>query len=768
MIEAVEGVWRVSGLACVIPCARRQSGQAAAPGYRLGATLILLLACACTTAAPARSNALPVSEVRTAVGEHFLAAHGVRAFAGGYVDPGLEFWTSPLQIVSGYRIELLPAVTAGEALPLQPVSASVDAFGFTRHYRGDGYRIEERVETRAQLPGVRVHYRLQAPARTRLRVRMQPSLNLMWPAAIGGQEIRWKSELSGFSITEPRKRFNAVVLSPQVIAHSEPGNAMRSNPFDAPVWLQLQPTRCGDWQCAEVVMAGDVDGGDDPAAVAGALLKAPLTPDAFDVTRFTAASRMRITTPDPRANRALQWAQVGLEQMWSCNPRLGCGLVAGYGPSRGARAQYAWYFAGDGLVATRALLASGNFARAAQELDFILRYQHPDTGKDAAGNAGMIWHEMSHSAPWLDWVGDYHYMYVHVDITFDLLQGIADYLRSTGDRAFVIRHWPAIQRAYRYCLSTIDAGDGLPRVPPGKMSLNEQDALSDEVTLSAAWVHAATAMGELAAAMEDAALASDARKAAERARSAVHARYWDASAQRWISGFSRSGKPAQNTAGADLAALGSGAAAADEAAIILKRLTTPAYLTNWGMRSKPSSDSDYDPLEYSRGSVWGLGTGIAAEALWRFDRPDAAVALWNGLLSWVDVDAPGHWHEVMRGDVMQPQSESVPEQSWSAAAFLSAAMRGMLGIEPDAMRHSLRFAPRLPPQWHQLQIDALRVGSNRLDLQLQLTTAGAATLTVDNDGEPIRLHWQMPASAAGGAARVLEVELPRGRRVLRL
>jgi hypothetical protein len=59
----------------------------------------------------------------------------------------------------------------------------------------------------------------------------------------------------------------------------------------------------------------------------------------------------------------------------------------------------------------------------------------------------------------------------------------------------------------QYCLSTLDKSDGLPRVPAGKMSGNEQDRLTDELTLSASWVSAAHARFELAASMPDEALA---------------------------------------------------------------------------------------------------------------------------------------------------------------------------------------------------------------------------------------------------------------------
>src|ERR1700675_1055685 len=71
---------------------------------------------------------------------------------------------------------------------------------------------------------------------------------------------------------------------------------------------------------------------------------------------------------------------------------------------------------------------------------------------------------------------------------FDFLTELTEYDRISGDQAFLSRHWPGTLKAYQYCLSTLDKSDGLPRVPADKMSGNEQDRLTDELTLSASWV----------------------------------------------------------------------------------------------------------------------------------------------------------------------------------------------------------------------------------------------------------------------------------------
>jgi glycogen debranching enzyme len=203
-------------------------------------------------------------------------------------------------------------------------------------------------------------------------------------------------------------------------------------------------------------------------------------------------------------------------------------------------------------LATEALLHEGNYERAADELDFLYRYQNSEDG--------MMLHEISQSAGFLNWAKDYpYYLYVHVDITFDFLTVVAEYDRISGDVAFLSRHWPATLKAYQYCLSTLDKGDGLPRIPVDKISGNEQDHLTDELTLSAAWVKAAHAMSELAALMHDEALSRQAESASLRARKSIRSRYWDPTAHRWVSGFTPSGTATESMSAADLAAIASGA-----------------------------------------------------------------------------------------------------------------------------------------------------------------------------------------------------------------
>ena len=47
-----------------------------------------------------------------------------------------------------------------------------------------------------------------------IEVQFRPSLNLMWPAGIGGQETSWDQETRGFLLSGPSHQFRALISSP--------------------------------------------------------------------------------------------------------------------------------------------------------------------------------------------------------------------------------------------------------------------------------------------------------------------------------------------------------------------------------------------------------------------------------------------------------------------------------------------------------------------------------------------------------------------------
>ena len=334
-----------------------------------------------------------------------------------------------------------------------------------------------------------------------------------------------------------------------------------------------------------------------------------------------------------------------------CKPTLGCGLVAGYGPSRGLarRPQYAWFFAGDALTSTPALLLSGEFERTRQALEFLLEYQDKQTG--------MMRHEMSQSVSYVRWA-DYPYMFPHVDITFLFLEQFQAYARITGDISFLRAHWQAIAKSYDYCHSLIDSEDGLPRVPDGKEGSDEQRHPRQELSLAVAWMQASAAFADLATLSGHEQLAPAAQVASARAAASMPPHFWNPGTGFFASGILTDGsaEPEMHLPPAAAVPL------LDEArrAAVLDRIAGPEFQTGWGTRGVGSASPTFDPASYATGSVWATATASAASELWSAGRADAAWKVWQSLLPWFALDSMGHLHETLSGSAFQPQIESVP------------------------------------------------------------------------------------------------------------
>ena len=677
----------------------------------------------------------------------FIAVHGRRSAMFGYAEQGLEGWVYPLQILRSFGVAFRRQGDSTEIdgqSVLRRIVYSPEAV--TRVYVGPDFVIRERLFVPLDAPGAIVTYEMDATLPVDIVVRFVPVLDLMWPGGIGGQEVQWNPGASAYLLSEPSHRFTASVGSPDIVAHDGTLNYAQSVGRWPGLAFTLRARNARN--TAQVVIAGGV-AGEDASAIAKTLLKESAALDRSAVDHYVRVldEALQIDTPDPDASRALAWSEIALDQAWVCNPDLGCGLVAGYGASRKARRpQYDWFFAGDGMVAVSALLAAGQYQRAREELEFILKFQDH--------NNGMIWHELSQSAAFVDW-DKYPYKYVHVDLTFDFLNTVNSYLSTSGDADFVNKNWDALQAAYRYCRSLLDPKDGLPRIPPDKEGSNEQDPLNDDLTLSASWVAAAEAFADLATATGHTAQAAAARRTSQQAREAVGHRYWDRRQNVWISAYSRSGAPLIDRDASPTAALRSFVFTPQQRASLLDQLASYEFQADWGTRSKASSASTYEPNSYASGSVWALGTASTASAFWAEHRPATALPIWSGLVPWTSLDSLGHMPETLAGDYYHEELESVPEQTWSSAALFTSTVTGLLGLRVDSRLQQVSFAPHLPPSWNEVTVRHLRVGGSEITFNMT-QSAHEIRLQMQNAGAPVQMVFD-PELPFGAALRGVQI-----------
>ena len=695
----------------------------------VGALLVCLFALFCAPVAPAQ---LPFQTTAVAP-QRFVAVHGRKAIVMGYASSGLELWAYPLQMISGYELGFRSAGDTTEisaSTLLRRVTYEPEAI--TRTYVGPDFIVREKLFVPINEPAVLLTYTVESRHSVDVVVHFTPVLDLMWPASLGGQSTQWNQAASAYILSEATHRYSAWIGSPDVISHDEVLNS--AQPGTPGKRLAFAVRAGGDSNRSATVVVS-LDDASSPAARMKNLLTSATRFETEARTHYAdlLTSTLRIETPDEKVNQQLAWAQIALDQAWVCNHTLGCGLVAGYGPSRDARRpQYAWFFAGDGLIAIDALVHTGNYDRAREALTFIAKYQDAGTG--------MIWHELAQSADPADWASRYPYMFVHVDITFQYLIAIGHYVSASGDTQFLQQHWQGVEAAYRYCQSLLNVKDGLPRIPANKEGGDEQDRMTDDPGLSASWVAASGAFARLARLNGHAPEAEEATRLSEKALNSAARRYWDDRRNSWIDGYNASGQAIfrHGDDGVSLVANHILDQRRDDA--VLDQLASSDFQVDWGTRGVAANSSQFDPASYSKGSVSAAGTAGVASAFWSNHRPFTAFPIWSGLLPWGTLDSMGHMHELLAGDFYHQQVESVPEQTWSSAALLSSAVQGLLGLEREARTNSLKFSPHLPANWDTLSVANVKVSGGNVAMTLARVPKGLE-LQTENSGGPVELLW---------------------------
>jgi len=96
---------------------------------------------------PEAASDLPVWSTTLTQPNRYISAHGIRGFAGGYSEDGLEFWSFPLQLVSGYHLSfVLPKAPSISAITML-TSVEIDPLGVTRIYTAPDFCVRERIAT---------------------------------------------------------------------------------------------------------------------------------------------------------------------------------------------------------------------------------------------------------------------------------------------------------------------------------------------------------------------------------------------------------------------------------------------------------------------------------------------------------------------------------------------------------------------------------------------------------------------------------------------
>lgn len=702
--------------------------------------------------------------------EPFTVA-GERGAIFGKQDGTLELWAFPVKVLQGLHIvATLDDYPVPINMNAQAATIEVSPDHTTITYSHAGIVIKQHMfAPRGKPPegaAAIIIFDIQSVRCATISFRFDPELVPEWPAPnFGHPSASWVKigDGGGFLLETASPQLSGLVAMPRTTPSILP--PYQEPPAAYPLEMKLRYDPAHDKNLIFPLLAvASYHRSKDPSEIAQELIQEIVelnaqTPQLFAKTHgyYTQFfnNRMTVDSPDAGFNRAFRWAELAVDES---QVLLGdeAGLVAGfYSSGASARPGYGWFFGRDTLWSVFAIDAYGDSALARKALAFLIKRQRAD---------GKIMHEYSQTADQVDW-GKLPYWYAEADGTPLFVMAMADYLRSSGDLAFLREYWDNVKRAYAFTRAhsgadgAYDNKEGSGWVESWKPRMPDQESY-----LVALDEQSAEAISHLAALMKDDALASAAKAQANTIRRLLET-YRQANG---FYAFSRNGDGTFDQAQTIFPSVAwwTGSLALPDSSAMLSQWASHDFFSDWGLRSVSSQNSWFDPLSYHQGTVWPLFTGWVAMAEYRTGH---ALAGYQQLMSSVNLTwahDPGGITELLSGEFNEPLGRSSSRQIWSSAMVISVAIRGLLGLEMDSDQQCLRASPQLPAAWDYVDLHHVPYGENQIELSMRRHDGELVIEAHAKDGQSLCLCGgdkqgckQAATSRAVAAVRLHPVEV---------
>jgi glycogen debranching enzyme len=679
----------------------------------------------------------------------FLPVTGMRAGLLGDESGRMEAWVYPLKILREFHLKFH---TEGRALPAEALARTITVRpeSSTILYAGDTFKVRETFFVPVHEQGALILLDVETEQPFEVEAVFHRDFQLEWPAALGATYSNWEAQQHVFYFGEEQRKFAALVGSPTAAAPQQEYQTNYSEARESS--FRLGATAKGK-ERKLIVIAGSMEG-----RAAAEKTYRHLTADYADLLkeseeyyRTYLAQTVSLDLPDEQLQQAYDWSRVSMLQGMVTNPFLGTGLVAGYrGSGETQRPGFAWFFGRDSFWTSLALNADGDLSNSRAALEFISKFQRED---------GKIPHEISQGANFVDWFKGYPYPYASADATPLYIIAVNDYVMESGDTAFAKEKWESLQKAYQFLKSTYDER-GLPQnfgVGHGWVEGGPLLPVKTEYYQSGLGAEALRALSNLALVTGQEELSKTLAKDFEKQRVLVDESFWIADKKRFAFALDKNDKQVDEPSVLAAVPMWFGLPSEADAVPMIQQLADVDQETDWGMRIISNRSPLFSGGGYHYGSVWPLFTGWASVAEYRYHQafPAYANLRANALLA---LDGSlGHVTEVLSGDYYQPLSTSSPHQIWSAAMVVSPILRGMLGLETDAIHHTVKLAPHVPAEWTRFSVANVRVGKDTLGMNYSKTQEGIVLGTGLTSGSERCIFEFRPAISL--RAKVEKVEL---------
>lgn len=676
---------------------------------------------------------------------------GMRAGIMGLESGSFEAWIWPWKPLRNFELSFLMGKSTQPVLARDIVrTIAVTPEQTTITYSDESFTVKETIIVPRVEAGAILLLDVHATVPLTIVASFLPVMQPMWPAGIGGQFSYWDDEARAYVISEGQWRAIFLCGSPagEQMA-SPPAHMFADNPIQFKI--DVKPGE-SDGQFIPIVIAGAVP---DPHTGRAGMdsVRATYTRlwrhagdyyrENYEYYKDLRSSTLSVTTPDEKFNMAYEWGKVALDNLMIINPHLGEGLVAGYGLSGGgARPGFAWFFGGDAFVNSLAFNSFGAFRTTRDALAFTRQWQRQEefpirrkNPGDQNVDIGKMFHELSQSEGLCDWWNDYHYGYNHAETTSWYIVALGDYVRRSGDVTFLRESWKSIKAAYEWDLRKDSDGDGLMDLKGAGLGVLEFGKLvgiyADAYTCGL-WLQAIREVSSMASLVGDKEMHSKAEEQYRKALPEFEKKFWAEDAGFYSYGATEKGEQVKEKTPWPVIAMTFGLLDEKRTERSLQALGGADMLTDWGVRSLSASSSLFEPANYNYGAVWAFISSYFTTAQFRHHFSVAGYQTLRAVVNHAFDNALGVAPEVFSGEMDTKLGEAYHHQGFSTSGYMIPLVRGLLGLDVDALRNSVTLNPHLPPLWRKVSLRHVAVGRASYDFDI-ITSDNSVTLRVGGE-----------------------------------
>lgn len=679
----------------------------------------------------------------------YIESGGRHAVLMGREEGVFESWVYPMKLVHDLRMSFtvegysypISGADLAEWIKVRPECTTIT-------YAHPAFVVRVHLLTPLDEPGSLILLDIDSNRKVSVTVNFLIDLLPMWPAGLGGQYSYWDKNLRAFIISESLRRHSAVIGSPAATGYSEqPAHNLPDSPTQ--FYIDVDRAYARD-NYIPIAIAGGLDAASE---VSKAYLRVLAGAESIYRARVSHFARLRtdfasLESPDPEANRALEWAKVALDTGFVCNPQLGCGQIAGLGLSgKSTRPGFGWFFGGDTFLNSFAVSALGDFSTLKQELIFLRGNQRQD---------GKMMHELSQSGAMIPWFKEYPYGYYHADTTPLYIVAMDNYFLHTGDESLIRDSWASLKKAYEYCLAADADADGMMNNSQAGLAAVETGSLLNrietDVYLGGVSVEAHAAVSRLARAMHDNDLALKAAGAFNLGSANFNRKFWNPERKALSFALTEGGGRSDEITLWPAVPIAFDIVRPEYASAMLDLLAGAGISTDWGARMLSNGSRLYDPISYNNGAVWPFLNGLLSWAEYRSHRPLSGFQHWEENARLTCADSLGFVPELLSGDYYVAMDTAVPHQLFSSAGTVTALFKGLLGFYPIAADHLIRLTPHMPARWDRLAVRNLQIGGGSLDIEFTRRPEEAVYRIISRDLKDYRIELS-PGFETGAVVR---------------